>query len=606
MSPIGVLIWVMALVYQLAMFRGVDGQSCYHGSVFQVTHPGSFPNDMFMSPSRPIMHSLYYRLVGMIGNVWLDERVVFVVAIGLAALTLAAVDKTAQGFGARRVSERVAILSLMLLGHTILENNAFAVSHHSVNPTYVAAPVSLWLLAQSLGGRSLLVVVPLLLLAVSISVKNAWWPALIALALLGRHRLGWRGQAIAWAVAAALMGAALTGYYAVLRPSDGSHEALFDYILHHVEDREANPWMNPLLGNLLFVALCVAGWMVKGLRAAAAADVRLVAGMGLALWAAGGLYLSYAPEGMKIPYLVVPNPTRALWWTQYVLLIALGVALLKWLQRTVSSAGVAGAWAGLMAVYLLHNTFRAKLAFVVVAATLVMLWRSRSPRRQRGGDVAARDETGWRLSAMSPEGRLRITAAAMCVGALSLYGIGTRHRVPALSFLVRHGIVGDSDAAMWVGVNEYIRERTPASSTVLALVARNALGKEIGLQFGGSLRTRTGRSMPMMGHPTSLYFDYHKLRWRTAQVGHLAELLAAWERHDGLDVSTRLAALGSPDYVVAPVEKSQWVGGVPGFAYTVETVIGEYLIMRKLARISGGDAERSPGDAMDRRVGDTW
>lgn len=604
-AVMGSLIAVMSLVYSLAMFRGIDGHSVYHGSVYQVLHPGSFPNDAFMSPIRPIMLSLYYYvIVPVVGTLWLDDRFIFIVSLGLAALTLVAVDKTAQCFGAHRVGERAAIVSLMLLGHTILENNAFVVSGHGFNPTNFVNPFIIWLFSHSLAGHSPLAVLSLLALAVSISVKNAWLPSLIAVVLLCRDRVGRRGQRIAWAVVLGLVAATVGGYYAFGRPPDGSHAALFDYILREVEDREANPFMNSLAGNLSFVALCVAGCVVKGLDAAMAARVRVVAGMGLAVWLVGGLYLTYAPEAIKVPYLVTFAPTRALWWPQYVVYVALGVAFLKWLQRASSSAGVCGAWAGLMVLYFMHNTFRIKLALVVAVTSLVMLWRSRSLREHAGRRTATERAGGWRLSTIDPQRRLRIAAVAMCVGAVSLYGIGTRHRVAALAWLARYGIMGDNTTAVWVGVNEYIRAHTPPSATVLALVARDALGKEIGLQYGESLRSRTGRSMPV-GAPPALYFDYEKLRWRTVQVQHLAELLAAWEGRDGSNVSTHLAALGSPDYLVVPTEKSQWVRDVPGFAYAVETVIGEYLIMRKLAGVSGGGAERSSKEAVNRRVGET-
>ncbi len=585
-GSIALLIVAMSALFSLAMFRGLEHSAGYGGSVYQVLHPGSFPGDRFMSLFRPTMVSAYYLLVKLVGDVWLDDRFTIVVFAALAVLALAGVDKTVQLLGGRRTGERVAMLSLIFVAHRVLDNQAQLLGSE-FNATLFSSPLNIWLLYWCLAGPRPLVVIPLMVLILSLSVKNGWLPCLITGVLLWKERLRPRGQVIAVAATGLLGVLAWLGYAAFLRRPDGTDVALFDYLHRELENAEADPFLNPLAANLVFVGLCLAGMMVKGLPDAVSVRLRILAGTGLAVWLAGGLYLSSAPDPIKIPYLVPLDVTRALWWIQYVMGAALGVALLKWLQRTASSAGVCVAWGLLMGLYLVHETFRAKLAAVVAVVTLVMVgmaWRRNVSDTLRPV-VSPREKCLARFAGLpgvlSARTRLRIVAVAMCLGTLSLYSVGIVHRRwDALAFLVRHGIVGDNSGAIWVEVNPYIREHTPASATVFALASRNALGEPWGLRYEGSLRNRTGRSMPL-GSASAFYVDYQDVQWLKAQRRHVQLVVEAWELQDLAGVSTHLAALGSPDYLVVPIEESAWLREQPDFGYQFETARGAYGIFRR-------------------------
>jgi len=424
MSVVAWVIIGMTVLYPLAMFRGLEPLSPYWGNAYQAIHPESFPADSFMSPTRPTMLSLLYLvIVKGFGELWLDDRVAIIVYGCLAAISLVGIDKTARVLGARRASERVALLSLMLLGHEFIgASHAFAIDPIDFNPTVFAAPASIWLLYASLAGRRPRLTIPLMFLVPLISVKNAVMPVLIALTLFWKDRLRARGRAVAVAAACGLILAAVAVYSAVLRPPDGSHAWVFDHLAQD-DKGGANPFLQPLASHLIFIAMCVAGLLLRGLEAAMLARVRVVAALGLLVWAGGGLYLSYAPDALKIPHLLALHPARMLWWAQYVLYLAFGVSLLTWLQRSRSWVGVGTAWASLMVLYLLHNKLHPRLALAVIGAS-ALLW---PVARSRAGATAVR-----------PERRVQIVAAAMCVGTLSLYGVGTlHHRLDALRHLVR-------------------------------------------------------------------------------------------------------------------------------------------------------------------------
>ena len=577
-NSIRLLIILMGVLFALAMFGGLENLSGYHGSVYQALHPGSFSRDPFMSPTRPTMLSLYYLLVRWVGDLWLDDRVTMAVYAGLVMLALAGVDRTAQLLGARRAGERAAMLSLMLLGHKLLDHQGWLLGTADFNATQCASPLIIWLLYASLAGARALVTIPLMLLITLLSVKNGWLPCLIAVGLLCEERLGPRGRRIAVAAAAALGIAGWLAYAAFLRsPHD---PALFQYILAELDNAEANPFLNPLLPNLAFLALCLAAWRIRRLPGAVAARVRVVAGLGLAVWLIGGLYLTYAPDPMKIPYVVPFDATRALWWVQYVMYLALGVSLLKWLQRASSLAGLAAAWGLLMGLYFLHWTLQIKLAVVVASATLGMAGWTWWSRRTQGVPAARARGLGW-IASLDADARLRIVSVAMCLGTLSLFGVGTvTRRWDALAFLARQGIVGDNGGALWVDVNPYIREHTPPSATIVALASRNAIGQDLGLRYEGSLRNRTGRSMPL-GSIASFYFDYPGILWVKGQRQHMQQLLEAWARRDRVGVSSHLAAFGPPDYLVVPAEHAGWLRDQPGFAYQFETARGSFWIFRR-------------------------
>ncbi|MBI3320297.1 MAG: hypothetical protein HYZ89_06920, partial [Candidatus Omnitrophica bacterium] len=173
MSPVGVFIAVMTVLYPLAMFRGLEPYSGYFGNVYHALHPDSFPNDPFMSPDRPTMQSLLYVVVKMTGEFWLDDRVTLLLFMGMAAITLIGIDKTLRVLGAQRVGERVAMLSMMLLGHQLLVSHAFVIDMLDFSPTVFAAPPIVWLLYGSLSGSRMRQVIPLMLLIPLISLKSA-------------------------------------------------------------------------------------------------------------------------------------------------------------------------------------------------------------------------------------------------------------------------------------------------------------------------------------------------------------------------------------------------------------------------------------------------
>lgn len=143
--------------------------------------------------------------------------------------------------------------------------------------------------------------------------------------------------------------------------------------------------------------------------------------------------------------------------------------------------------------------------------------------------------------------------------------------------------MGDNPGAKWVGVNEYFREKTPPDSMVLAFSMQDypwRHPKRLTLEV--SLRTRTGRSMPF-GSGVVFGFDYPSIAWSVHErEPHHDPLIERWERHDAAGVTASLSAIGAPDYLVVPTMKAEWLQDHPSFPYRLETVIGEFTILRKV------------------------
>ena len=164
----------------------------------------------------------------------------------------------------------------------------------------------------------------------------------------------------------------------------------------------------------------------------------------------------------------------------------------------------------------------------------------------------------------------------------TILGGKTWYRLSAFQFLARYGIMGDNPAAKWVGVNEYFRESTPIGATFLAVVPRDYPWRPEGVYFDGSLKIRTGRSMPG-GHEIAVYFDPKKQQLNQKQQQLYEELAQSWLKKDGPEVLKEIEALGLPDYLVFSTEKAAWLPHVLQGRYRQATQIGDFSILRKIS-----------------------
>jgi hypothetical protein len=393
-------------------------------------------------------------------------------------------------------------------------------------------------------------------------------PVLMACALIWRERLPARARPFTAAAVAAAAAAGVWLSQRTLHLSAGGHAELFRWIVM-IDGPESHPFLNSWAGNALFVGLCLGVFRLRGLPPAQATRVRAIAQLGLAIWLGGGLYLSFAPVALQSPHLALLGVVRMLWWVQYVLYVAYGVWAVARIRDAATWRSVAGAWLLLMALTMIHAEIRWNMGLLIIALTMVaVLPQLRSWASGAGVRPPARQT------------RARIVAASLCLGVLGLYTVGSwRHRRDDLAYLMRHGVIGNNPSAKWVGVDAYLRAKTPESATVLALSMERHRWSPVALQCDGWLRNRSGRTMPI-GPKYNFVLDPEGMRWHQERTRLASELVKRWVERDATGVRRALTALDSPDYLVVPGDQALWLtdGALP---YARIAAIRGFEILRR-------------------------
>lgn len=560
----GLFFAAAAALYTAAHFTGLEYHSGYYGNAYQAIHPNSFANDPYMAPGRPTMISLYYGLAKVVGSLWLDDRFTLFVYLGLAIAALVFTDKTIRCLGLQSLPERVAVLSLMLLEHRFKDNHANLVSLWDFNPTTLAGPVAIALIYLIVSGRGGAAMLPVMALLSALSMKNAWFPILFGLTVLFRDRLSARRKIVAAASAGIVISLSLSAYYLFWRPSGMDHPAVFDYIIRYMDNSEANPFLDTFLSNVLFGLLSMGGLLIRLPDAAVERRVKTAVALGIFIWLAGGCYLSWAPDILKIPYVVPFDVNRALWWPQYLSYLALGVFAVRRLREASRPQEKFIGAAILLA--LLLTPFKPKVALAATALSIaapagILLCRRLNKSLFR---------EPWRQG----------TALVLAGCVLAVLGTKTVQRRSAFSFLVRHGILGDNPGAKWVGVNEYLRDQTSPPATVFALSLGDYPWRPKGLRYDQSVKIRGGRPM-QIGHDVSFHFDLLKLQWNGDRNRRMDALVAGWNQRDAATVREGLAFFNWPDVLVVPASEAAWLAPKAGWPYRMDARINDFTLWRK-------------------------
>lgn len=571
-AVLGAVILAIALLYTLALFPGLEWYSGYFGYTYKTLHPESFPADKYMPAGNPTSLSSYYLLVRLVGDLWLDDRFTMAVFLGLVVLALVGVDRTAWVLGAERLEERLLVIALMALGHRFRDNIAIIVTNADFYAGTFAGVAAIWLIYLALSGARPWWILGGVLVLGTLNARWAWFPSLLALTLMARERLSRRGQAalLAGAVTAGVLAWAV--YAAWLRPPGGEHAWVFDDLVRR-EGSEVNPFLDAPLANLKYFVLLGLGLLIAVPAEAQRRRVRTVVALGALLWVAGGVYLSHAPDLLKVPYLAALAPNRATQWPQYVLFLSIAVGALVMMRE----ASMARRLAGVLVLATLYATFSPlrmlRFGLVWGALLVVALWWDR--RTSRAG--AAGPGGGW----LGRCDVVKVSAAALLFLTLGAYGKAAVERYPDLRFLARHGVMGGHPSAKWVGVDEFVRRNTEVDATILPLADGDYPWRR-GLMHETSLRIRTGRSTPM-GPRSAILFDYRRLKELETDRRHMDRMLEAWRSGDVQGVERELEHFKPVDYIIVD-------GRVAGpiqdrlTDYRVQASIGKFTILRRQDR----------------------
>jgi hypothetical protein len=589
----GLVLGLLAALYAAVYFPGLEATTTYSGFAYKLVHPDSFPGDPYMNTDppawlqrlpapiariaapfaseNPTFLSLQTPLVQLFGELWLDDRVAFLIYAGLALLAMWGVERIAALCGLSPL-ERLAVVAVLAVDHCYKEHLVQLVSSANFNPTALAYAPAIWLAYATLARKPIPVIAGLGLLTALMSVKTGWFPVLVAGALTLHDRFGVSWKRLAITAAAGL--AILFAGYALTHGANVEQARYFDLIHFTAELGEADPFLEAGPGNVMYLALLLIGLRLRLASPELTARLRAVWALSLLVFVGGALYYRFSPTPLKIPLFLALGVNRSTWWTALLLWLVLAAVGVRALREPSPRARLAG-WALLAAVFGmpwlrypmwdLHPSAVKRAAAAGVALGLALLGRAVWQRLRRGAAPIP-----WHTVATASW----VLAIGIILGGLTL------RRAPALAYLARHGVIGDAATAKWVGVNEYIREQTPPEASVLTLVTRDLPWRPEGLRTDGSLRTRTGRRMPI-GMELSIWRNPEKVRWHRQQEARIQALLAAWERQDPAEALAALTALGLPDYLVVAASRTQWLDGQRALPYHPVKAIGEFVIFQR-------------------------
>ena len=184
--PVWAWITIFAVLMTLKYFPGLENETLYSGNVFQILSPDAFSGDPFRGPEtpwwqRPTQLSLFYGLVWLGGDIWLDDRFVAIFYLGLVIASLVGIDRIARHFGLNNPYERLILLMFFLKDHQILTSKVLVAHHQDVNPSAMAIPAIIWLFYAIISQRHFIWTVIGCALITLISIRLALCVCVIAL-----------------------------------------------------------------------------------------------------------------------------------------------------------------------------------------------------------------------------------------------------------------------------------------------------------------------------------------------------------------------------------------------------------------------------------------
>jgi hypothetical protein len=571
-----IIFW--ALLYALGRFPGLESHSGYYGMTFALIHPESFPGDL-TNNYHPGMVSWYGLLVKIFGDLWLDDRFNLGVYFILVVLCMWAVDRMAKLLGVKDKWGRLAALAILLAHHTFIDNIPRLIDTICYRPSTYVYPLGLWLAYFFLKGDRWKQVLLLCFLLISMSLKNGWFPGCAGILLVCREKLGWKWSRIAWMGAGGLSVFFLGHYFwGLWNGKIIENVLLFDLTLSTTENSEANPFMDGL-GPFLYIALLGITFFVRLSDERMTNRLRYLCIFSAMIYILGGIYYSIAPDVIKVPLFVALAVSRSTWWTQLIIFLVLSCDLIKRLESASLKKNLWPA-ALLILLYLfpvvdylaLRNFFRTyalTIEPILVSRLLIILFFTMGMIvlywfLKKGYTL----EKGVMRKLLNP---ISIVLFPLIICATLSAIHKTYSRLPHIVFLFRHGIVGDTAGAKWVGINEFLRYETPQDSTILALAGND-------LAVDTSLRIRSGRTMLLSNHEIAFYFNYPK-RLKQLELSETSSQFSRnWQACRMDAIKQDLDLIENPDYIVVPKDK---VCDPQALDYVLEKEINSFAVLKR-------------------------
>ena len=286
---------VLALLMTLKYFPGLENPAAYAGNVYQAIHPDAFPGDPYIGPERslwkkPFQLSLFYVLVKLGGEIWLDDRFTAAVYLGLVLAAMVGIDRIARLAGLGDVLPRLAVQLVYMRDHQALSHNVTFAHQQDVNHAAFALPVIIWLIYATVARKSLWLILFLCLLLAGISIKNAPWVIAYCLIIAAVNGTKRERAVVAGVFAAVLVAFIIAVVYLFPIPAE-DRIIVWNLVFRYSEiGSDANPFYfttppyrpdlpTMLLKNVVFVGLCLSAVFVPGPDNAALRSLRIFVGL---------------------------------------------------------------------------------------------------------------------------------------------------------------------------------------------------------------------------------------------------------------------------------------------------------------------------------------
>ncbi len=552
--PVWVWITIFAMLMTLKYFPGLENETLYSGNVFQILSPDAFSNDPFRGPEtpwwqRPTQLSLFYGLVWLSGDIWLDDRFVAIFYLGLVIASLVGIDRIARHFGLNNPYERLILLMFFLKDHQILTSKVLVAHHQDVNPSAMAIPAIIWLFYAIISQRHFIWTVVGCALITLISIRLALCVCVIA--LISEFFL--RPSPQKW-ISGMFLLAGLTLFSIALMaftPSDDTLRLAIWEKFVAVENNDADPFAPDGIGRMWLrfpaaAAVVALSWayMPEGKPGNA---LKVIISIAVSIFLLGGLYINFAPDAVKIPLLISFVPARISGWLQNLCYIGLISGIFIHLRTNQSVKTVA--WMALLLGLLFiagpgHLSLWTGFFVGGLSLSIVLFIAWRRWLQPRGATTP--------LLTMIAHNFMPVLFMALLIVTNISYAQAAHRNADAWSFTAKNGIYGNNPSAIWKSVTPYILGTASAKSILLTYQCRHAQVCD-GLVATRAFASRSGLAMPI---PAVAGGDFDKLEsWVTIEhqeelVKNIAENLVKQQVEDAASNIAHLKAI--PNILIVP------------------------------------------------------
>jgi len=575
----------LALLMTLKYFPGLEATSAYAGNVFQAIYPNAFPGDPYIGAERSISQkvyqiSLFYLGPMIMGEIWLDDRFVFIVYLLLVVITLVGIDRIVRLAGIKDILPRLVIQLILMRDHHYLTQTMTFANQPDLNHAAFAIPATVWLIYVTLAQRSLWLILGLCVLTAAFSVKMA--PYVIAFSLIiAAINGGHRDCIIIVAIFALALAAFVYAVVYLFPVPEGDRLVLWDLIYHEVENYDSNPFyprpdvITMVKKNVVFAVTLIAAGLAPLPKTAVSRGLRTFVWLGVAVWLAGGLYYSFAPDALKVVHLFPFSLTRNLRWPQTMAYLLITISVFYWLKEHRSWRDLAGATTIFLALLVVGPGNHELWAGLFVVCVVVVMGAHAFHRQIVGNPAEFSNPYPW-ISNRYP---LLLAQALMLTIGIS-FASTIWKKLPEWRTWAVYGIHGNSPVAKWIGVPEYLRKNTPPDSVVLPLEEEDP---GTGLKSRRHLASRSGRTIPIIMEYSSI-FDLQLWKTEKQQVSLMGRFQEATKTKDWKKAAEELKGLIlEPDYIIL---RQRYVNAefLKFFPYAQDAQVGDFAILKRIKR----------------------